>query len=942
MKQRIIPNYDIEDGFDRLNLNVIRKRFLAINEDRLARMRNTLPERHKLFLDTLALMFHVNHPMLPGFISRQVPCKISNYKPEKQEIQAARALARSFTLNYEGHHDDEVWGIYVMGSVGTIAQSARSDLDIWLCHKPGLNRERCETLKAKCKKISDWAAAQKLEVHFFLMDCEAFKRGRLNNLDEESSGSAQRLLLLDEFYRSSIYIAGRLPLWWFIPEKNEANYKEHTEVLLKQRFINAKDVLDFGGLSNIPGDEFIGAGVWQLYKAIESPYKSVLKLLLLEEYLSEYPHIRPLSLEYKNEVFSGQIDADKLDAYAMAYQRIERYLKQNQQLSRLNLVRRSFYFKVNRAMSHPVRDNGDTWQRKIMRALLDQWDWDEDTLRFIDHRKTWKTTTVSGERALLVAELNHSYHFLMEFANNHDFGRAISTEELTVLGRKLQAAFERRPGKIEWINPGISKDLSEENIDLRRSGNSDGASVWSLFSGSNVNPKVDNLLKSGRNITELIVWGVYNGIIDSYSQIDVSLSPEISSIELRRLLSTAKEWLYAAPSSAPHEHFRRSAKPIKVLMLLNVGVESRPSLPSESTPSRSSNADEWVRSVDLVSLNSWNEVNCRRFDRNNLLLDTALEYLALTIPHTHQAVPELKVECIGDEQNSLIGKQTKDWFEDLIQCFYHDKGQHQRYILERYNSFHSIQFAGARPILNSFKNENILIEALSKEQKQFSRIKLAKNAFKKTLLPIIAEKMKRNTISVVYQKLDIGMKILVADEKGSLSQVILRGRREQSPLIPLHRFLRAVVKRQARSQPELLSDFGICPIYFYDANTATTSPAHIKQTPISQNISQTHMFEVKAIAHTDDNHNIEYDFYCDDQEFSSHSFKDQLHIVVAQFILARRKNGENYPIYITDLDLSLCGSLIATDGRLQITHYLKIKNALETKLNEAIGVLVRA
>ena len=165
-----------------------------------------------------------------------------------------------------------IWGVS-----GTIAQSDRSDLDIWLCHKPGLTREQLGLLQDKCEGISDWAEQQRLEVHIFLMDFEAFKRGRLSSLDKESSGSAQHLLLLDEFYRSAIFIAGRAPLWWYVPEKDETNYRAHAGELIDKRFITPHHVLDFGGVANIPEGEFVGAGIWQLYKAIESPYKSVSK-----------------------------------------------------------------------------------------------------------------------------------------------------------------------------------------------------------------------------------------------------------------------------------------------------------------------------------------------------------------------------------------------------------------------------------------------------------------------------------------------------------------------------------------------------------------------------------------------------------------------------------------------------------------------------------------
>ncbi|XPE60849.1 class I adenylate cyclase [Shigella flexneri] len=43
-----------------------------------------------------------------------------------------------------------------------------------------------------------------------------------------------------------------------------------------------------GGLSSLSAEEYFGASLWQLYKSIDSPYKAVIKTLLLEAYSWEY------------------------------------------------------------------------------------------------------------------------------------------------------------------------------------------------------------------------------------------------------------------------------------------------------------------------------------------------------------------------------------------------------------------------------------------------------------------------------------------------------------------------------------------------------------------------------------------------------------------------------------------------------------------------------
>ncbi len=91
-----------------------------------------------------------------------------------------------------------------------------------------------------------------------------------------------------------------------------------------------------GNLAYIPPGEFIGAGLWQLFKGIESPYKSVLKLLLTEVYASEHPRVHCLSLRFKQAVFANRLDLDELDPYVVVYRRIEEYLIARSEPERLD------------------------------------------------------------------------------------------------------------------------------------------------------------------------------------------------------------------------------------------------------------------------------------------------------------------------------------------------------------------------------------------------------------------------------------------------------------------------------------------------------------------------------------------------------------------------------------------------------------------------------
>ena len=93
------PVNPIDDGLpvDALELKALKRRFLALNQDRLRRVHEALRDRQKDFVDLLPLLFHLNHPMLPGFISTSTPCGISDYSPSKRSVEAGKRLAQSFT-----------------------------------------------------------------------------------------------------------------------------------------------------------------------------------------------------------------------------------------------------------------------------------------------------------------------------------------------------------------------------------------------------------------------------------------------------------------------------------------------------------------------------------------------------------------------------------------------------------------------------------------------------------------------------------------------------------------------------------------------------------------------------------------------------------------------------------------------------------------------------
>ena len=396
----------LNEGTGRQVLQQLRGRFLSVNQGRLARAMEGLAPRQQALLNLLALFFHINHPLLPGYVSACTPAGVSGYEPDATTLAAAGHLIRDFSCSMGNSCPlQPIHGLFLMGSLGTLAQTDQSDMDVWICLAPDLSDAAVSALRKKCRRLEAWATSQGCEAHFFLIDAQ---------LRNDEGDEPRQRLLLDEFYRTAIWLAGRTPLWWWVPVHEEARYAEFAGGLLDVRAVGRNETIDLGHLAHIAPGEFLGAGLWQLFKGIESPYKSLLKLLLIEVYASEHPQVNCLSLDFKQSVYANQLDLDELDPYVVVYRRIERYLKGRAELQRLELVRRSLYLKVGHKLSNG--ETGMQWQRRLLKRLTREWGWDEQHLAMLDNRSQWQAQQISHERRALARELSVSYRSLRQFA----------------------------------------------------------------------------------------------------------------------------------------------------------------------------------------------------------------------------------------------------------------------------------------------------------------------------------------------------------------------------------------------------------------------------------------------------------------------------------------------------------------------------------------------
>ncbi|ADE16588.1 Adenylate cyclase [Nitrosococcus halophilus Nc 4] len=928
----------------------IRQRFFALNRHRLGRVRESLRPRQRVFLDALPLLFHTNHPLLPGFSGTRTPCGISNYSPPVTAIRAGQSISKGFSYKKWTPPIHPIYGLFLMGSSGTVAQSKQSDFDIWVCCRPGLPPTDRKILQDKSTLIEAWAANLGIEVHFFLVDEEEIREGHFESLSRSSSGSAQRYLLLDEFYRTGLLVAGRSPLWWLIPPEYELHYENLVQELSRKHLLRTNDYLDFGGIPQLPAAEFSSAALWQLNKAIDSPYKSLLKLLLMECYASEYPHIDLLCRHYKRAVYAGKTNLDELDPYVMMLHKVETYLQHRGETERLELARCCFYFKANEPLSRPGRADRPAWRRQLLRMLSASWGWDQARLLQLDSRSEWKSPQVMKERQRLVDQLTHSYRQLSHYVGTQAKQTPQTQRDLHILGRKLYAAFGRKTGKIEYINLEISSNLREEWLSLYQLDQPNSPAGWILYQGRfTPGDHGGTALKHGHNVTELLVWAYFNGLISHATHLAAySKNGMPKPVELQALQAQLQK-LFPHPGLHGQTLDNYTIPPTieRAVVFINVGIDPMAHRTRQGIHLTSTQADplsyggareNLALSLEMVLLSSWKEVLVIPYRGSQGILDCLSEYLRWAPLSEGQPPPALTTGCYSTSHGRHIAERIEILFQNIVSCYYQNYPPHTRYVLGIGQDYFILWFENDSLYTEKWPSREALLKALGRPQPIFTPVVLDRHLSHWAFLHRLFEANLPGQVQCFYRTQSKGTELFILDERGSLFHQIYPETNAKTLLAHYSRFLDTTVERLNLTLSPGHHNIIVDKAVYYRLRQSNHGPWILERMQPAPPPQPSTYFQVQVLGDVLGNDKI-FTVFCDNREFSAFEYGADLYREVAHHILRQRSDHEPYPIYITDLDLSPALLDRESLGSIQTVHLLNYKRVIEDQLNQALAEL---
>ncbi len=577
------------------------KMFLNQNKFSLLTAMDIFKPRQADLFEIIPLLIHENID-LPGYQTQleQSPRGIAEYRPCRQTAETASRYLDTGMLEYRYAEFPYVEGLFTMGSTGTIAQAPDSDIDYWVCvrgYDPECIEER--RFQQKLTRIEQWARGEfKTEIHFFVVDIDRARVDDFGDSTRESSGSAQGMILKEEFYRTMIHVAGKLPFWCTLPVSVSWEYYG----LLLSRVCDNRGqcrFIDFGDIHEIPSAAYFGASIWQLFKLLKSPFKSVIKMALLEEFLHARGKKQLLCNRFKARWMDPGIylPLGKIDPYYILLNSLVDYYGQENNPTAARLVQQCFFLKTGITKDADLDGTLFGMRSFFIARAMDHWGWTREMVFESGNFRQWHYTEITRLSRQIQQYMVKTY-IRVNQAISTEQSAMITPEDRTVLGRKMFVEFSSRPGKIPRILLVSRSDRHFTGLVLTYMPQTGKSSQWALVNrSSRSKPGTEEVIRQAGTIEEIGAWIVLNQLFSPGTIINLAPNPTpVSSDDIQGLFQALYRFFNPDNRQSPDSrNLLTRARITAVFISLNLCVPRKKRRIHESA---------------AIYCNSWGEMFC--------------------------------------------------------------------------------------------------------------------------------------------------------------------------------------------------------------------------------------------------------------------------------------------------------------------------------------------
>ena len=611
-----------------------RQSFLKFNRFKIHRNLVTLSEIDQTIFLTIPRLLHVHQEGLPGYFEGDPPCGIHNFTLNQEAQYALEKMFPDVIVRRNPNLKPVIHTALLMGSVGSIAQTNKSDLDYTLLiDKNDFTEESMKLFQKKLNLIETWTWDNyNLETHFFINDFQDVKNNIFGESDSESTGSALAKLLKEEMYRTMIIVSGKVPFWLISPvdcddKKYDKLYKklENGETLLKR-----EEFIDMGNVDDISQGEYFGGAIWALIKSLKSPFKTLMKMGILEDYMFGNTKSNLLCHQVKDKYFNDTPYLD-IDPYLIMFERVQQFFKESKDEEALDALRHAFYLKVGTKIEpDEFEKDSKIWRKSTLIKMLKEWGWDVKKLESLNNYAKWKMMHKLDLGNKISKILMASYKNISEKNKTLDPSESLITEQDThLLGRKLFSFHRAAPNKVDNLGALVDGKTAETELTfLFKQKTPSEKATWYLIRGRT--PAIleqiedEDIIKKSNTLPFLVAFAVFNNLCNKDTQILLNAQEEaLRESDLRALLDQLESFIASVNIAAlSNEDLLNDAKVNQLFMLIDFGTPPPPDVTIGNIKDCKNNTElnkfitrrmDRIKSITTTYLTSWGELFCKTY-----------------------------------------------------------------------------------------------------------------------------------------------------------------------------------------------------------------------------------------------------------------------------------------------------------------------------------------
>ncbi|HQL81607.1 MAG TPA: class I adenylate cyclase, partial [Spirochaetota bacterium] len=379
----------------------------------------------------------------------------------------------------------------------------------------------------------------------------------------------------------SIIIAGKVPFWWVLPRfVKDSEYEELYRMLSPED--REKSFIDLGNLYVITKEDFIGAALFLIIKSLGNPFKSIIKLGLLEKYLFGPEHSPLLSQKVKSSILRGNFDMRIVDSYILMFEEVYNYYATtvgDQTL--LKILRQNLYLKIYPQLSRyiGVKDReGLPYKVLVMFRYVKEWGWSGKEIQALDNFEEWDYNRTMVFWNMVKKFMLLSYQKIATQLPSMKLEKKISESDFKLLSGKIKSHFVSEPNKIDHYI--TFKETPHESVLYieATAGSGLDSDMWSLLKKSKGadDKSKPSVLKTEKGLIKLLAWTAVNQIYNPrYSRLKFQAGiSRYTPNAVAELVGRIAALFSGSLSKLKNEYYLRPAFNMINMIIVNFGIEN--------------------------------------------------------------------------------------------------------------------------------------------------------------------------------------------------------------------------------------------------------------------------------------------------------------------------------------------------------------------------------